>query len=200
MNPIRYLENRIHGWLPKKPNIPKKATLQSFQRTSNHQTPTQYQNGTRVTTYSGTQTLIWALLGSLWLLSINAQFHTLLSSQIMWIFFGLAAGLVLSTLFTQKQLKSLQEKGEIRLTLQTVLYIVGALLVFAGAFTWVVFSDLPVTIRVGLLNSVFASAPGVHAARAILFSNWERKNKKRIFQNRWSSRLYVFPKSDTQYL
>jgi MFS family permease len=189
------LETFVQGWLPKEPNVSKAPAKIDFRINQRPLITNQTGVGTRSTRFLRAGAIFWVIFGPLFIIQFTAQSHIALTSQITWIIAGLTVGLILGALFTRRQLKRLAKDNEVRETIAGILFLVGTLLIFIGILIGVLFSNLPILIRIGFLSSVFAGGPAFIGARYILFVRWEKKNKMYILQNR--SRFFAVPQSGT---
>jgi hypothetical protein len=196
MNPLRYLENRIRGWLPKEQNVPKVPAKIDFRINQRPLTTNQIVGGTSATRFLRNGAIFWVIFGPLWIIQFSVLFHIALTSQITWIIAGLTGGSILSVIFTQRQLKRLAKDNKVGTTLADILFLAGTLVIFTGILVGVLFSNLPAWIQAGFLSSVSASVPAAGGARYVLFVRWEKKNKMYILQNR--VRFFAVPQSSTK--
>jgi len=105
---------------------------------------------------------------------------------------GASLGVAVASVHASQRLASLEKTGEARTSWSTVLIIFGGVIVFSAVWLMVA-SRLHSEVLMGAVGFLAAVTPAVYAMEAYLFRNWERKNKKRILQGLWSSRLYVCP-------
>jgi hypothetical protein len=193
MNPIRYLKNRIRGWLPKEPNVPVVPAKIDFPVNERPLMTKQMGKGTNATRSLRFHAIFWAVLGPLFMIQFNVYSHISLSSQVIWIIVGLTAGSIISASFTKWQLNCLTRDKEIRATIAESLFIAGIMLIFTGTLVGVVSTNL--LTGIGVINSAFAGGSVFIGVRYVQFLRWEKKNKMCILQNR--SRFFVVPQSDT---
>ena len=193
MNPLRYLEKRIRGWLPKEPNVPLTPAKIDFPVNGRPLMTKQMGKGTSSTRFLRFHSIFLAVLGSLFIIQFNVYSHISLTSQVTWIIAGLTVGSIISASFAKWQLNCLTRDKELRATIAESLFIAGIMLIFTGTLVGVLSTNL--STGIGVLNSVFAGASVFGGVRYVLFLRWEKKNKMCILQNR--SRFFVVPQSGT---
>ncbi len=193
MNVKKSLENRIRGWLPKEPNIPKVPNKIDLRINQRPLITTQRVIGKSATRPLRIHAIFWAIFGPLFIIQFNVQSHIFLPSQITWIIAGLTFGSIVSALFTRRQLERLGKNNEVRMTIADILFLVGTFVIFVGILIGVLFNNLPAWIQSGFMSSVFAGGSAIIVARYILFWRCEKKNKMYILQNR--SRFFAVPQS-----
>jgi hypothetical protein len=193
MNPLRYLEKRIRGWLPKEPNVPLAPAKIDFRVNERPLMTKQMGKGTSSTRFLRFHSIFLAVLGSLFIIQFNVQSHISLTSQVIWIIAGLTVGSIISASFAKWQLNCLTRDKELRATIAESLFIAGIMLIFTGTLVGVLSTNL--STGSGFLNSAFAGASVFGGVRYVLFLRWEKKNKMCILQNR--SRFFVVPQSGT---
>jgi hypothetical protein len=144
--------------------------------------------------------LLWFLLALLWMLRFNLYGDVTWYSQFMLMAFGIAAGLVVGVAVTRKQLNTLTEKGEIGISLSTLLLIVGGVLVFGALFLAAMFAypSLSSVIHVAVMDSILGAGISLVVVRAFLLVEWKRNHKMRLYQKGWSTRIYAVPKPDSR--
>jgi uncharacterized membrane protein SirB2 len=197
VNPIRYLENRIRGWLPKEPKVPVVPAKTAAPMRKPPLTIKQMGKG-KSTTRNLLPSAIF--LGAFCLFSMirsNAYFRIPLSSQVTWLITGLMVGSIISASLAKRDLNRLARDMEIRpmTMVMEVLFVVGIMIIFSGIIIYVLFTGLPGWIQGGFLSTTFAAVSVFIIVRYTLFLRWEKKNKMRILQNR--SRFFVVPQSGT---
>jgi len=147
--------------------------------------------GSRVIVYMGFNALAWAFIGYLRLLTSIVGHHLSFLSQLPYVLSGLVIGAVLSAFWSRRQLRFLSEKGESRMSLATLLYIIGFFLIVGGV-GFLLFQFLPIEMELSILNFMFPILPSSFAVETILFFNWEHKHHSRIMTSSgWVGGLYV---------
>jgi hypothetical protein len=197
MNLLRYLKNRIRGWLPKESNVPVVPAKTDSQINKRPLTTKQTENGKSATRDLLPHAILFAVLSPFFLIQVNAYFNLPLASQITWLITGLMFGSIISASLAKRDLNCLARDKEIRsfTIVVAVLFVVGFMFIFSGIIVVVLFTGLPGWIKGGFMSSVFADASVFTVVRYVLFLKWEKKNKMCILQNR--SRFFVVPQSDT---
>ena len=97
---------------------------------------------------------------------------------------GLSIGFFSTRFFTGRQLRVLEEKGEIKTTLRTtifyILFVICTLIVVI--FLLIYFTPfIPASSLYLSYNFLYPTTVAILATRATLYSNWERRHKKQIF-------------------
>jgi MFS family permease len=197
VKPIRYLKNRIRGWLPKEskvPVVPAKTDSRINKRPLTTKQMGKVKSATRDLLPSAILVAVFSLF---FMTRVNADFNLPLASQVTWLITGLMFGSIISASLAKRDLNRLARDKEIRsfTMVVAVLFVVGFVFIFSGILVVVLFTGLPGWIQGGFLSSFFAGGSISTVVRYVLFLRWEKKNKMRILQNR--SRFFVVPQSDT---
>jgi uncharacterized membrane protein SirB2 len=197
VNPIRYLENRIRGWLPKESKVPVVPAKTDSRINKRPLTTKQMEKGKSTTRDLLPHAILLAVLSLFFMIRANVSFKLPLTSQVMCLITGLMVGSIISASLAKRDLNRLARDKEIRsLTMVvSVLFVVGTILILSGILFVVLFTGLPGWIQGGFLSTTFAAVSVFIIVRYTLFLRWEKKNKMRILQNR--SRFFVVPQSGT---
>jgi hypothetical protein len=155
--------------------------------------------GYRVTAYLFPQTLVWILLILLWVLRLSSYDEVSLYSQLMLIAFGLAAGVTISAGVTRKQLSKLTDKGEMSMSLSTLMILIGGVLVFVALLLAAMFAfpSLSQLIYVVAMDFMVGAGISLAVGRAYFMVDWERTHKMHLYQKGWSLKMYAVPKPDS---
>jgi hypothetical protein len=204
MNPIRYLENRIRGWLPKEPNLPKQPTPSS-QKTADNQTLIPPETGNLPTKTGSRVSLLYGLCGFIW--SFLALQQILRSLAYPYFFpwqltlLVVAAGCIFGVAFggavARWQLRTLTKKGEIRAGTQIpfLLIVTGSILTLSGVLLYFLPEMSLQNPPILFIDSLASMVPAVLFTMLAFFSSWERKYKRTILSGLWGG-LYVVSKMD----
>jgi hypothetical protein len=197
VNPIRYLENRIRGWLPKESKVPVVPAKTDSRINKRPLTTKQMGKGKSTTRDLLPHAILWAVLSLFFMIRVNVYFKLPLASQVMWLITGLMGGSIISASLAKRDLNRLARDKEIRsfTMVVAVLFVVGFMFIFSGILVVVLFTGLPGWIQGGCLSATFAGGSVFTVVRYVLFLRWEKKNKMRILQNR--SGFFVVPQSGT---
>ncbi len=108
---------------------------------------------------------------------------------------GVVGGVLVSHFYTSKQLRILEEKGEIRTSLKLLL---GFMFLAVGVILFCVlllvyFALTPSPVWYLAFNLLYSLASATCVTRAFLFVQWEKKHKKEIYEKNRS--MFVFPKN-----
>lgn len=140
----------------------------------------------RVIFYDSVILLLWAFVCFFFLGTIGFN--------IVFDAFGLFTGFVFGAAVTLKQLSFLKEKGEIRVTLKTLAYVLLIIITVVPISLYLVLS-LGLETGIKMLNFIYPSIPAFYAARIALYSNWERKHEKHIlFKGPMFTGVYAVPR------
>lgn len=152
--------------------------------------------GTRASYYFGVMSVAWAALSFFQLIPYNIRYSVPLSSALVVIVSGLIVGVVSGAAVSLRRLRVLAAKGETRVSLVTWLFILGAAFIFIGASLLMAGESVEKLLIVS--NFMYPIGIAALAASALLFFNWEQKHKRVIlFASLVSSKLYIFPKIDS---
>jgi uncharacterized membrane protein len=139
----------------------------------------------------GFNALGWALVSCLRLSTSIVVHHLSFLSQLPYVLSGLVLGGVLSAFWSRRQLRFLSEKRESRMSLATLLYIIGFFLIFGGV-GFFLFQILPLEMELSILNFMFPILPSLSAVDTVLFFNWEHKHQQHTMASSgWVGGLYV---------
>jgi hypothetical protein len=109
---------------------------------------------------------------------------------------GLIVGVVSGAAVSLRRLRFLAAKGETRVSLVTWLFILGAAIIITGA-TLLLAAESVETLLIAS-NFAYPLGPAALATSALLFFSWEQKHKRVIlFASTLSSKMYVFPRIDS---
>ena len=109
---------------------------------------------------------------------------------------SIVTGVVIGAIAPLRQLRVIDKKGEARISLSTVLIVIGATFV---AISVLLASNLSIDVLRLLLVFISPLPSIVLALRAFLFSRWEKKHGKWILTSFWVNNYYVQPKSDQPF-
>lgn len=151
---------------------------------------TQPRTGQRSSTFTALYGALWTFLASMFILQLSSYSHSSLNFRITWFIVGISIGTVFSAVITRSQLKNLDKKGEAPTTLKTILILIGAAVIAIAAIFEIASNNLSVGVESALGYSVFACTPAAFISRTLLMVAWERKNRARIFQDKYG--LYTF--------
>ncbi len=155
--------------------------------------------GYRVTFLSIPLTLLWVLLAILWMQTLSFTSHVSLDSQVIGVISGIAVGFFVGSVATLKQLNSLTQKGETRVTLSTFLFITGGVIVLLALFfIATMILSLPLAAQVGWFDFAYSAGSAILIVRAFLLVEWERNHRMHLYQAMWSNKIYAVPKPDSQ--
>jgi hypothetical protein len=155
--------------------------------------------GYRVTAFLVPQALLWFLLAFLWILQLNLYNSVPWYSQFLYVAFGLAAGMAISAGVTRKQLNELTAKGEISMSVYTLMMLMGGVLVFGALFfaAMLAFPSLSQLTYVVAIDFMVGTVVSLAVGRAYLMLRWERTHKMHLYQKWWSLKVYAVP--DAEY-
>jgi MFS family permease len=148
--------------------------------------------------FLGFQAIFWTILTFFFILQINGSYHIPVPSQISWIAAGLAVGVILSAIFTQRRLERLARGNNVQMPKPGILAaaIVGTMvIIWAVSYSTFLFNFQ--AISGGFLSCAVASVPAAWFARYLLFLRYERQKKVYIIQYWFRSGLFVVPQSST---
>jgi hypothetical protein len=92
-------------------------------------------------------------------------------------------------------LRRLEMKGEMRMSISMLLIAIGALFVVASAL--LLFSpNAPLDVLYLMLAFVFPMPAANFAVLSLMFSDWERRNRRRIYTITWPGGLYTTPQNE----
>jgi fluoride ion exporter CrcB/FEX len=207
MNPIRYLENRIRGWLPKEPNLPKQPTPNS-QKTADNQTLIPPQTGNLPTKTGSRASLLYALCGFIW--SLLALQQILRSFAYPYFFpwqltlLVVAAGCIFGVAFggavARWQLRTLSTKGEIKPLpkISVLIIVIGSILILGGVLLYFLPEMSLQNPPMLFIDFVASMVPAVWFTGFAFFSSWERKYKRTILSGLWGGLYVVSTMDNTQ--
>lgn len=195
------IQNRIRGWFPQEPRLPKAPVKTDFQTNpppllNAKPAPPQMGPGTlRATRFLGFQALIWIILSFLFVIQLRGENQISLTSQIIWITAGLIVGLTVSAIFTQRQIGYFEKNSQFPTPKAGPLFatIVGAVIIIMVVVYGSFFFNLQ-AIGAGFLSSIAVMTPTAFAARYLLFSRYERKKEIYIIQYWWQAGIFALPK------
>ena len=142
--------------------------------------------GTRVVFLDGIVFLLWAFLCFIYLGLIG--FNILLSSL------GVVSGLVFGVAVSLRYIKSLEKKGEIRVTFKTLAFVLLTISIVLGIILYLLFS-FGLEVGIQMVSFTYPFLPALYGARLVLYMNWERKHKKHIlFDGLVFTRVYAVPR------
>lgn len=104
---------------------------------------------------------------------------------------GLGAGV------SQIWLKRLETKGEMRPSLSIALVLIGTI-ISLGSIPFFIGPKIPMDLFVSIVVFIMPAPAATFAVISVMFSDWERRNKKAIYGN-WVTghgRLYVGTKTE----
>jgi len=170
MNFLRYLKNRIRGWLPKESKVPAVHAEIGSRMNKRPLTPKQMRKGTSTTRYLLPHAILWAVLGLFFMIRVNAYFHIPLASQVMWLITGLLVGSTISASLAKRDLNCLARDKAIRSSsiVVAVLFVVGIVFIFSGIIVYVLFTDLSGWIQGGFLSVTFPGGSIFTVVRYVL--------------------------------
>ena len=139
--------------------------------------------------------IAWGFLAFFMCWSNDVINHLAIFPIIALVALGSLGGFFLTRFFTLRQLRVLEEKGEIKTPLRTtifyILLVIGALIIVIALLIYYM-PLIPTSSLYLSYNFLYPTTVAIFATRATFYSNWERKNKKQIFaENR---RLLALPK------
>lgn len=107
---------------------------------------------------------------------------------------GVVFGLVFGVAVALRYIRSLERKGEIRVTLKSLAFMLLTIGIALGIALYLLFSlGLEAGIQIG--SFIYPFFPALFGARIVLYMNWERKHKKHIlFEGLVFTRVYAVPK------
>jgi len=142
--------------------------------------------GTRAVFLDGIVFLLWAFLCFIYLGLIG--FNILLSSL------GVVSGLVFGVAVSLRYIKSLEKKGEIRVTFKTLAFVLLTISIVLGIILYLLFS-FGLEVGIQMVSFTYPFLPALYGARLVLYMNWERKHKKHIlFDGLVFTRVYAVPR------
>lgn len=113
---------------------------------------------------------------------------------------GVVFGLVFGVAVALRYIRSLERKGEIRVTLKSLAFMLLTIGIALGIALYLLFSlgleASQLTKRSSQIGSfIYPFFPALFGARVVLYMNWERKHKKHIlFEGLVFTRVYAVPK------
>jgi hypothetical protein len=143
----------------------------------------------KATTHYRAMAILWTLIA--FLAYPNVIMYNLQLSLVVGFFLaGVVTGGGLGLGLSQRTLRSLERKGETQKSLFTIFYAVGTIFVVTSALF---FFGPNVPLETLASTSVFiAPIPAAtFAISSMMFSDWERRNKRTIFNRMWRGGLYV---------
>jgi len=107
---------------------------------------------------------------------------------------GIVSGLVFGVAVALRYIKSLEKKGEIRVTFKTLAFMLLTIGIALGIIIYLLFSfGLEAVIQMG--HFLYPFVPALYGAQIVLYMNWERKHKKHImFDGLVFTRVYAVPR------
>ncbi|TEU06267.1 hypothetical protein E3I90_02620 [Candidatus Bathyarchaeota archaeon] len=107
---------------------------------------------------------------------------------------GVVFGLVFGVAVALRYIRILERKGEIRVTLKSLAFMLLTIGIVLGIALYLLFSlGLEAGIQIG--SFIYPFFPALFGARIVLYMNWERKHKKHIlFEGLVFTRVYAVPK------
>lgn len=146
----------------------------------------------RATYYQRAQAGIWTLLAFLWIDITVTQLHLQLFLVFGLIIAGVIAGGGIGAGLSRMRLSRLQRNSEMRTSLATLFILVGVIFVVASVLVFFG-PNAPLSILRTMFVFVAPMPAANHAVTSIMFSNWERRNRRRIFTIRWPGGFYTIP-------
>ena len=142
--------------------------------------------GTRAVFLDGIVFLLWAFLCFIYLGVIG--FNILLSSL------GVVSGLVFGVAVSLRYIRSLERKGEIRVNLKTLAFMLLTIGIVLGIILYLLFS-FGLEVGIQMVSFTYPFLPALYGAQIVLYMNWERKHKKHIlFDGLVLTRVYAVPR------
>ena len=142
--------------------------------------------GTRAVFLDGIVFLLWAFLCFIYLGVIG--FNILLSSL------GVVSGLVFGVAVSLRYIRSLERKGEIRVNLKTLAFMLLTISIVLGIILYLLFS-FGLEVGIQMVSFTYPFLPALYGAQIVLYMNWERKHKKHIlFDGLVLTRVYAVPR------
>ncbi len=204
MNPIRDLENRIRGWLPKEPNLPKQPTPSS-QKTADNQILIPPQTGNLPTKTGSRVSLLYGVCGFIWtflalqqiLRSLAYPYFFPWQLTLLVVAAGCVFGMAFGVAVARWQLRTLTKKGEIKPMpkISVLLIFTGSILTLSGVLLYFLPEMSLQNPPMLFIDSVESMLPAGWFTIFAFFSSWERKYKRRILSDWWGG-LYVVSKTD----
>ena len=155
--------------------------------------------GYRLTSFYLPNISLWLILAFLWMIRFNAYGDVAWYAQFMWLALGMVVGLVFGIVAIWKQLKTLTEKGEMRMSVSYVLFMVGGVLVFGAIFlaAMLSFPNSMRVIYVAVMDSILGAGATIILAQTFLVVRWERSHKMRLYHKGWPLKIYAVPNPDS---
>jgi hypothetical protein len=151
--------------------------------------------GYRAVYFLGLDTFLTAMLSVLWTIPVRRIYVIPLFSQIAAITAGILTGAIIGAALALNELRSLTEKGEYRIALSTILFVIATGLIMLGICSY--FLTVSPLETDAIMRLLWPIIPATAAARTILYVRWEKKYRRSIlYASLISSRLYVFPKTE----
>ena len=207
MNPIRYLENRIRGWLPKEPNLPKQPTPSS-QKTADNQTLIPLQTGSLPTKTGSRVSLLYGLCGFIWSLlallqilrSLVYPYFSPWQLTLLVVAAGCIFGMAFGVAVARWQLRTLTKKGEIKPMpkISVLLIFAGSILTLSGVLLYFLPEMSLQNPPMLFIDSVESMLPAGWFTIFAFFSSWERKYKRTILSDWWGGLNVVSKMNNTQ--
>ena len=200
MNVKKSLENRIRGWFPKEPYlISTRFKLANENKQPPLVIPPGYNN--RATKVAEVMAIMWAgILGFLIFLSwpIYDVYDVTVFQLVVWIFVGLAFGVISGWLSTQNQIKRLARDYKMEPNRKDMILISTPILIFfipSFLLIWFLFNPFIGTSILSSLNiSVWAVGVSSQVARVFMFRRFERRVNMRLVQSWLGGGIVVIPK------
>ena len=143
--------------------------------------------GTRAVLLDCVVFLLWAFVCFFYLgvIGFNVLFSIL----------GVVSGLIFGIIVALRYIKSLEKKGEIKVTFKTLAFMWLTIGIILGIVLYFLFSlELELEALILINNFVYPFIPALYAARIALYMNWERKHRKHIlFEGLVLTRVYAVP-------
>jgi hypothetical protein len=134
----------------------------------------------RATYYYRGQAAAWTFMAFLAIYPNVIQYHLQFLSVLSLIIAGAIVGGGVGSGLSRVVLRRLEMKGEMRMSISMLLIAIGALFVVASAL--LLFSpNAPLDVLYLMLAFVFPMPAANFAVLSLMFSDWERRNRRRIY-------------------
>ncbi len=140
--------------------------------------------------------VLGALLAGIQAFSTTARYHFPLPLVAGWVIAGAVVGGGLGAWAAERQLRFLERKGRVKTSLSTILFLFGGVIVFFAIFLFLV-NNMPVEVIASITVFLSPMPAAFFAVDSVLFFNWERRHKRKVFSGTWRS-LYVYPPLEQQ--
>ncbi len=121
------------------------------------------------------------------------RFHSMFG--LIFVISGIAVGAIVGYVFEKKELRALEEKGESKITLKELLWILGVVAIFPVLFYFGNFLPWRFEFFSAVQSLAFSSCLGFVEGEIFVVKKWQRKNNRRVmFGTGWFlRRVYANP-------